>query len=249
MINLIKMDIYRLFRTKALYIIAVTFFIFVFLFTYMQFELFSTDSSITISVENIMELTMILFTLVITIFSTLFTTSENTSGYIKNIGGQISARSLLIVSKAAALLLYTIIMFGAYLIVQLIAYRIVCGDITFQSEPKDFAIYVAIEILLHFALALVCIMIALVIPSSGIAMTLSVILGCRITTNFYAAINMLFDSIKDFDVSNYLLIGNIGSLSAASTNHEAMTAILVGIIFGAASMLISCLIFEKKDIV
>lgn len=253
MINIVKMDIYRLFKTKAFYIIGVVFVGFVILLTYFSYELGDAEgigTNLKIYVDYTMSFTIMVYTVVIAVFSVLFTTAESSSGYIKNIGGQISARSILILSKAVALLVYNIIMFVIYFIVQIIVNKIFFGYIEFSGEPKEFAEYVAIQILLHFALALLCMMVAVVIRKNGIAMTIAVILGLRITGNFYEGINMLFDNFEAFDISKYLLIGNMNSLLyAEDISSVASGAIIVGICFAAVSLLVSCLFFEKRDIV
>lgn len=253
MINIVKMDIYRLFKTKALYIIGVVFVGLVILLTYFSYELGDAegiDTNLKIYVDYTMSFTIMVYTVVIAVFSVLFTTAESSSGYIKNIGGQISARSILILSKAAALLLYTIVMFVIYFIVQMIANKAFFGYIEFRGEAREFTEYAAIQILLHFALALLCMMAAVIIRKNGIAMTIAVILGLRITGNFYEGINMLFDSFDGFDISKYLLIGNMNSLLLAEDiSSVAGGAIIVGVCFAAVSLLVSCLFFEKRDIV
>lgn len=253
MINIVKMDIYRLFKTKALYIIGVVFVGLVILLTYFSYELGDAegiDTNLKIYVDYTMSFTIMVYTVVIAVFSVLFTTAESSSGYIKNIGGQISPRSILILSKAAALLLYTIVMFVIYFIVQMIANKAFFGYIEFRGEAREFTEYAAIQILLHFALALLCMMAAVIIRKNGIAMTIAVILGLRITGNFYEGINMLFDSFDGFDISKYLLIGNMNSLLLAEDiSSVAGGAIIVGVCFAAVSLLVSCLFFEKRDIV
>lgn len=253
MINVVKMDIYRLFKTKALYIIGIVFVGFVILITYFSYELGDTagiDTNLKIYVDYTMSFTIMAYTVVIAVFSVLFTTAESSSGYIKNIGGQLSVRSILVLSKAIALLFYTVIMFIIFFIVQIIVNKVFFGYIEFRRETGEFAEYAAIQILLHFALALMCMMVAVVIRRNGIVMTIAVILGLRITGNFYEGINILFDSFDDFDISKYLLIGNMNLLLyTEDISSVASGAIIVGVCFAAASMLVSCLFFEKRDIV
>lgn len=253
MINTVKMDIYRLFKTKALYIIGVVFIGLVILLTCFTYELGDVegiDTGFKLYVDYTMSFTILVYSMVIAIFSVLFITAENNSGYIKNIGGQIPVRSILILSKAVALFFYTIMMFVVCFIVQIIVNKILFGYIEFRGDAKEIIEYAAIQILLHYALALLCMMIAVVLKKNGIAMTIAVILGLRITGNFYEGINMLFDSLEDFDISKYLLIGNMNAmLSAANMDSVAGHAIIVGFCFAAVSLLMSCLFFEKRDIV
>lgn len=253
MINIVKMDILRLFKTKALYIIGAVLAGLVILVTYFTYELGDVEGINTgakLYVDYTMSFTILIYSAVVAVFSVLFVTAESNSGYIKNIGGQMPVRSILILSKAVALLFYTIMMFAIYFIIQLVVDKIFFGYIKFSGGVKEMTEYAAIQILLHYALALLCMMIAVVVKKSGIAVTIAVILGLRITGNFYEGINILFDSMEDFNISKYLLIGNMNAmLSAADMGGAAKGAILVGICFIAVSLLVSCLFFEKRDIV
>ena len=61
------------------------------------------------------------------IFAVLFSASDLSSGYIKNIGGQMKNRGKLILSKAVALFIYTILTMLFYLFIQAVA-QAICFD-------------------------------------------------------------------------------------------------------------------------
>lgn len=252
MINIIKMDIYRLFKTKIFYIILFALIVIVFFLTYLFQGLGTAANPVedTTTLMAALQQSMLGFTVLITIFSVVYSTADYTSGYIKNIGGQISIRSFLLLSKMIALLLYTIIMFVVCFLLQIIANKLFYDHITF-GKSGDMLTYAAVQILLHFALALVCMMLALVIRKNAISMTLAVVLGLRMTeTLLYGSINLLFeDTFDNFNIAKYTLIGNITSLPTISVCQTAGTPIIIGICFAVISMFISCLVFEKRDIV
>ena len=58
------------------------------------------------------------YALFLVIFAVMFATADIKSGYIKNIGGQVSQRGMLIVSRAVALALFTAITFAGIFVFQ-----------------------------------------------------------------------------------------------------------------------------------
>ena len=73
------------------------------------------------------------YALFLVIFAVMFATADIKSGYIKNIGGQVSQRGMLIASRAVALALFTAITFAGIFVFQaaanMLAFRcVVWGD-------------------------------------------------------------------------------------------------------------------------
>lgn len=164
MLNMIKMDLYRMFHTKALYVIWIVLAAAVFFTTYMSREDLqsiqrmaqeNTDPGKTAGEEeqeeerinmgmqvmiptqpgekvtlfdqiyaNLQAKFAALFFL---IFAVLYSAADIGSGYIKNIGGQVRERSSLILSRAAALLVYTVLSMALYVIFQAVCQKICFG--------------------------------------------------------------------------------------------------------------------------
>ena len=146
MLKLIKMDLYRMFHTKAFYIIWIILGAAVIFSTTMskedyqymqeeaakgQLETVSEEGTLnfglSVSLPTKPEEKVTIFdqifanmqskfiALFLVIFTVLFSTADLTSGYIKNIGGQVKDRGSLILSKAIVLLLYTVLTLFLYL--------------------------------------------------------------------------------------------------------------------------------------
>lgn len=251
MINLIKMNIYKLFKSRILYVSMLLYAFLIFLITVLLngVDNVSADASITfIDTLNVSQL----FTgLVVAIFTVTFITSDITSGYIKNIGGQFSRRSDIILSRVFALILCTLVYTTEYFIVQWIVNEIVIGDYTF-GKTRHIVLAFLFTWFLHFALSMLCMMISIIIKKSGVAMAVSIILGLRMTESLlYDAINMIVNDgdSTDFDIHKYMLIGNISNMVQNIKDSCFTQMITVGIIYAIVAILISCIVFEKRDIV
>ncbi len=187
--------------------------------------------------------------LFIAVFSVLFATADMNHGFIKNIGGQVSSRCILIFSKALALLVYVILFFAVYLVVQAVSIRIFFGAVPL-GNAKEFGGYLAVQLLLHFALALFCMMIAIVLKNNVMSMIIAVLLCMDIPLLICNIINQLLGKLglTDFDLSRYSLTRTISTLETAVADSDLSRVLAVGICFAVGSLALNCFIFQKRDI-
>lgn len=305
MINIFKMDLFRLFKTRSFYVMLAIMAAITIFFTYMVKDTFdsmeaednhvqtesendeqnsndtsfsnglqlvsygegeeppaiiisSNPESVSVSDKNEITLLTMLYDsscgmmlgLFICIFAVLFATADISHGFIKNIGGQVSSRSILILSKALSLLIYIILFFAAYLVVQAVSTQIFFGYIKL-GDTDEFARYLTVQLLLHFALALFCMMAAILLKNNVISIIIAVLLCMDIPLLLCNIINNLLSKtgLTDFDISKYSLTRNIASLEVSMTDSDLIRAFAVGICFAAFSLAVNCMIFKKKDIV
>ena len=199
MLNMIKMDLYRMFHTKALYVIWIVLAAAVFFTTYMSREDLqsiqrmaqeNTDPGETAGEEeqeeerinmgmqvmiptqpgekvtlfdqiyaNLQAKFAALFFL---IFAVLYSAADIGSGYIKNIGGQVRERSSLILSRAAALLVYTVLSMALYVIFQAVCQKI-CFGYLIVGDAAQLWKYVGVQTVLHYALVLIAMALAVIL--------------------------------------------------------------------------------------
>lgn len=251
MMNLIKMNVYRLFKTKAFYIIMA---VMAFLVVFMSFMINGIDggaSADEITILDSMSFTNLFVGIMSAVFAVIFISADANTGYIKNIGGQVAFRSSLILAKAVALLISDVILVAEYFIVQWIADYVILGSAGL-GEVDRFVMVVLFSILLHYALSLICMMLAILIKKSAIAMTLSVVLGFHMTeTLLYESINMMVNDGGNgtFDIANYMLMGNLSRIVSNVDAAYYGQMLAVGICFAVAAIIITCFVFEKRDIV
>ena len=187
--------------------------------------------------------------LFLVIFTILFSTADISSGYIKNIGGQMRNRGNLVLSKATVLFFYTVLTMLLYLIVQTVAQVVFFHSLGFGAV-KDFAAYLMTQTMLHYALVLICMAVSIIIRNNVCSMTLAILLCMNVLVIVYSAIDKAVGRIgvKDFALIRYTVTGKISLLSMAPTDHECMTALIIAISFGAAAVILSSQIFRKRDI-
>ncbi len=299
MLNIIKMELLRMLKSKSLYVVWGIMICFIILTTYMtkwdndlvleeitedevQTEEYDEDSGDfallmpgedTLSEQNVnLGITFMLpnepgeditlfdmmfgniqskfMALFIVIFAVIYSTADISSGYIKNFGGQITRRSSLIIAKAVALFVYTAITMGIFALVQFVSNGIFLGYMKL-GNPAEFGCYMAIQLLLHFAFAMICMMIAVLTRSNLISIIVSICLCMNVMTLLYNAVNRLLEKlhVKEFQMLEYTVTGQISLLPMQAGENEAARAMLVSVFFIAVSAALGCIIFKKRDIV
>ena len=286
MLNMIKMDLYRMFHTKALYVIWIVLAAAVFFTTYMSREDLqsiqrmaqeNTDPGETAGEEeqeeerinmgmqvmiptqpgekvtlfdqiyaNLQAKFAALFFL---IFAVLYSAADIGSGYIKNIGGQVRERSSLILSRAAALLVYTVLSMALYLIFQAVCQRI-CFGYLIWGEAAQFWKYVGMQTVLHYALVLITMALAVILKYNVISMTLAICLTMNVLVIFYSAIDKVIHSLgaEDFHIIEHTVTGKIALLSMNGGSKEYLLALATAAVFGAAATALTCIVFRRRDV-
>lgn len=283
MFNMIKMDLYRMFKTKSTYVIWIVMAAMVIFSTAMSktdveylnedtevqqeegmeqaddekninlgMEIFlptEPGEKVTVADQAYANLSAKFVALFLLIYTVLFSSADMNSGYIKNIGGQVKNRGKLVVSKAIALLVYTVCSMLLYLGLQAAAHWAVFRYLVWGS-PKEFLLYFGTQILLHYALVLIGMAIAVILNSNVMSMTIVVCLSMNVMTIFYGVLDKLIQKagVKDFHVIEHTVTGRIAMLDAAPGVKDCMYAILVAAIFGIAVTLLSGQVFRKRDI-
>lgn len=276
MFNMIKMDLYRMFHTKALYVIWIIFAAAVFFTTYMskmeyewiqeQTEVQEQESeninlgmAVTLPTQPGEEVTVFdqvyanlqgkFIALFFMIFTVLFSSADLGSGYIKNIGGQVKNRTGLILSKAAALFVFTVLSMLLYLICQTICQGICFGSVAWGSIPDSIK-YIGVQTCLHYALVLICMAIAVIVKYNVISMTLSVCLSMNIMVILYGFLDKLIEKagVSDFHVIEHTVTGKIALLSMSVDGKEIMLAVITSAVFAAVAAILTGIVFGRRDI-
>ena len=187
--------------------------------------------------------------IIIAIFAVVFVTADVNHGYIKNIAGQVKHRSMLVASKAVVLLLYTAITMIITVIVQFAANLILLSSVEF-GPWKDLAIYVGLETILHFALTLIIMLVALGIRNNVGTMAIAICLCMNMMVIIYGLVDKVVGSmgIKDFNTLNYTVTGKISLLPLYAQAGPGISALIVGVVFAAVMLAGSCFIFTKRDV-
>lgn len=187
--------------------------------------------------------------LVMVIFTILYSTADISSGYIKNIAGQIRDRKALVYAKSICLFIYTILTMLFYIAVQIISNKIWVGEI-YWGDKKSFFIYVAIECALHFAFLTIVMLIATLLRNNVFSMALGVCMCMNIFLIVYGVVDKVAYKIgfEKFHLTNYTVTGKISLLGMDISQKAGGTAIIIAVIFAIAAVMLTGIIFDKRDI-
>lgn len=280
MFNMIKMDVYRMFRTRSFYVIGIIFMVMI-VATSAVVKVMSEDENMSQIMEQAQDVgdssTNIgmsvsitpnedgkvsivddlygntsgkLLALFLVIFTVLYASADYTSGYIKNIAGQVKSRVMMVASKAVCLLLYTILFFGGYVVVQIVSDRLILGYFNLGKAGELFS-YLGIELLLHYALVLLVMSLTIIIRNNLISMIISVCLCMNVFSLIYSGIDWLVRKmgINDVSVFKYSLTGNISAYLPTGTADDRIRCIAVAAVFGIVCLAAGSAVFRKRDVV
>lgn len=283
MLNMIRMELYRMFKTKSLYVIWQVLAAGILFTTGL-----SADEMKTYTMEEKQEMyeyatgqqksdtvnlgmdvtvptkpgdTVSVFdlfygnikgkflALFMVIFAVLYSTADMTSGFVKNIAGQVRDRRGLVFAKGVSLFVYTVLTMLIFTGIQTISNALFFDELVF-GPVKEFLQYAGIQTLLHFALLIIVMCIAIVLRNNVISMMLSVCLCMNVLVIFYSFLDNLIAKahIKNFHVLEYTVTGNISFLETNVTAKMAVTALAVSIAFVIVMIEVCSTVFKKRDI-
>ena len=283
MLNMIRMELYRMFKTKSMYVIWLVLAVGILFTTGL-----SADEMKTYTMEEKQEMyeyatgqresetvnlgmdvtvptkpgdTVSVFdlfygnikgkflALFMVIFAVLYSTADMTSGFVKNIAGQVRDRRRLVFAKGVSLFVYTVLTMLIFTGIQTISNALFFDELVFGSV-KEFLQYAGIQTLLHFALLMIIMCIAIVLRNNVISMMLSVCLCMNVLVIFYSFLDNLIAKahIKNFHVLEYTVTGNISFLETNVTAKMAVTALAVSIAFIIVMIEVCSTVFKKRDI-
>ena len=283
MLNMIRMELYRMFKTKSLYVIWLVLAAGILFTTGL-----SADEMKTYTMEEKQEMyeyatgqqksdtvnlgmdvtvptkpgdTVSVFdlfygnikgkflALFMVIFAVLYSTADMTSGFVKNIAGQVRDRRGLVFAKGVSLFVYTVLTMLLFTGIQTISNALFFDELVF-GPVKEFLQYAGIQTLLHFALLIIVMCIAIVLRNNVISMMLSVCLCMNVLVIFYSFLDNLIAKahIKNFHVLEYTVTGNISFLETNVTAKMAVTALAVSIAFVIVMIEVCSTVFKKRDI-
>ena len=281
MLNIIKMDLYRMLKTKSMYVIWIVLAAILLITTSLcktDYEL-STEKDamkqeqvteptvdninvgmmVTLPTEPGEKVTVFdiffansqgkFYALFLVIFAVLFSTADISSGYIKNIGGQVGNRGSLIFSRSIALSVFSVLtMTGAFLF-QAAANCIVFGELEWGNTKAILSYFVA-ELALHYALVLICMAIAIILKNNVISMVIAVCLSMNVMTIVYGVINSAIQKIgiQNFQIYKYTITGKLSLLPMNPSGNECLAAFGVAIVFIVMMISVSSVVFHKRDI-
>lgn len=260
MINILKVDLYKMFKAKSFYVIGIILAAFSALnaYAFAEISLDANEELLMLINSNFFVVFMQNVNSVVTyvtLFVVLFMVSEFSNGTIKNIATKGYLResiyfSKLIVGAVSTLIYVAVVALSIYL-----PYIFVLrGHITNEFEVPKYFINSFFIMLLHLlAYISIGLMIASLVRKSG----LSVVCLFAFTSLIPFILDMLDKLLASnfetkFSLSKYFISGSLGyAISQADLSipdKDIVRVILVPICFFVASVAIGVTVFKKRDI-
>ncbi len=257
MTNLIRMDLYRLQRStafKVCTVLAVVFALmnvpFEYVMTLLANMLVSEDKAE--SFNKVRELSTFLrspFPFVNAMLAMISVTSffyaDIEFGYVKNIAGQMPKKGYAVLSKYTATCVHNLLFMLIGVVFNLLGALPFVTIATTQSVGSALAVF-AVKFLLMQACCALLIWFVVGLRSKSLGTTFSVLMGTGLLMLLYlgidAGINKLF-SLKDFTVTDYMPDQLLNT-----SNPDAVTSIVVSVIFIALFVLLTVRMFDRRDV-
>lgn len=187
--------------------------------------------------------------LFLAIFVILFTSGDISSGYIKNVAGQVKHRGYLVLSKMVILALYTVVTLGLTIVVQAVSNRIVLGYLEW-GNGGEFVKYFLLQLMLHIALAAICMAVTIIVRNNVFSMIFSIALCMNLWILLYMGIDKLIHKVgfDSFTLLDYSVTGNIFQLPMEISRQKGLTVAAVSVVFLVVMLVLSGVLFEKRDV-
>lgn len=252
--NLIRMDLYRMRKTKAFQVCLVLAFVFAFISTPMEWLLYTisknlvADANVTFpETANLTAMISSPASSVVVMLALLsivsFFHADMEAGYIKNIAGQMPRRGYTILSRFLAAiphnLLFLLIALGGNIVGTILFRRIIIKG----SIPESILVFL-LKLLLMQSLCSILLLVTATFRNKSLGMILAVLLGLPLMTLIYAGINAgLGQLFKGVDITPYLPDEVLREPTPGAVRALLVAAVTIGIFLP-----LSTSVFDKRDV-
>lgn len=244
MTEIIKMDLYRFFRSASTWII-----LFVdILLAFFCVILVSTNTSILIY-SNAGELLAAqmnggMIMLLCSLAVLIFVSAKYKNGFIKNIANQLPWREMLVFSEIIVVFVVCALHFFIYSFCTIIAGAIFLGNMFMDFSFFAIMKLLIVQFILHWAFC--CLVLLFYMLTNSI--TFTVVTGFLISFKILNVLYMLIERVTDFNISQFMLDSNIFQIGMYSLKPIYTRATIVGLIFLLAEIVLLCMVMHKKEI-
>ena len=253
--KLIKMDLYRMLKSKAFLICLILFFVLALStaplakMLYMLARTFATEADAAFMAEvNLSAIIgdpfpMLGFMLLLMSLCWFFH-ADVENGYIKNIAGQMPMKGFTVLSKFVAAIVHNLIFVVAGIIGTLIGALLV-QRIIVDSDVLDSFRVLVLKLMLIQSLCAVLLLVVSTFRSKSLGMVLAVLFGLHLTSLIYMGIN---EALKPrfgegTDISKIMPDAVMGEKPL-----DTVKAVTDAVVFGAVFLIPAIRIFDRKDV-
>ena len=249
MLNLCKMELYRLKKTKTAWVITALFILSGIIDVIFTVKLEKSD--IDICKLETTEFGSKITLMFLGILLAGYIAGEYKDGFIKSVAGQISHKGMLALSKIIMTVMYTLFIFVMDFITITITSFIISKNVTvsFGFHTQYIILWLTIFII-HISISCLFVFIAVLTRSSSWGIGITLFISFDMTSLLYIAINMLIEKmgIKSVDISEYMLDANLTHMVLGVSNDYIVRSLLVGVLFMVLMVYAGIKIQHVKDI-
>lgn len=268
MLNLIKMDLYRLFKTKSFKIGLIISALISFLAiagiagiinlvhllsnasqeSLSMFPFVNWQNSVNLY-EIILTATSVLSLMVSAVLASHFISEEQSNGYVKNIAGQVKDKGMMIVSKFVALSVISFSVMLTYALGSTISGFIFFNSAITYTGISQFLLVFGTKYIIYLAVNAILLFLCTITKSKSLALAVGVMFGSGATIIVYNVISTFAGiALKcDIPVSSYVPDGLIFGLTMDATSNALIKALIVGVVYIAVFIIFSMVSMRKRD--
>lgn len=183
------------------------------------------------------------------VFTAMFVYAEEKNGYGKNIAGQFPNRGLLALSKFLAVALQLLGMTVLFALALCLFGRVFWGERFYLDSLPALGKLLAAQYLLHLGLCALVLLFTILLHSAALPMVVGILACCGVFMPVYGMVNQVLDQrFPGFDLSQYMLDGNLTALTVGSTSGDLLRGGLVGAVFAVVCTALAMVLQQKRDV-
>ena len=253
MFNLVKADLYRLFKTKSYYIVGAILAAFILTLMYSLGDMINSgvsaeqfDYGFNITNPQLIDLLYnvlmnTILPMIIGIGAAMYICTDYSSGYIKNIASSVNNKATIALSKFITMIVGVTIYFILMILLTYIFGTLLIGNVVI-GDVAAILQYAGMSLFLNLVIVAFVILAASFFRSSAATITLIVVVVMTAQLGY-----QVLDQFLGLDLAEFSPIMNIGILTPANTELWG-TMIISGLVFMGIYIASSLVTMEKKDI-
>ena len=252
MLNLIRMEWYKL-RTSKLFMILLAISFVSNALLSLAIPLFSKmlagiPSPVNLSYALQSPFTLGLLMIVVFISATSFSYLDFAGGYIKNIAGQVGDRGKIVISMLIIIGVHNLIFFAVGALSNVVG-AAMAGALVVDGNVAGGILTLLLKWLLSMAISSVLLFFTVGIRNKSLGIIGSVVFGANVLSLAYMGISMGLKNLLhvDINVGDYMPDALMGSVDVIN-NSLVVNAIVVSAVFIAAFTILTFIVFKKRDV-
>lgn len=184
------------------------------------------------------------------LLTAIFVTAEYASGYIKNIAGQIPNRGLLAISKLCPMAVYNFCIITVFCLAASFAGLIFVPHILGGNIPLLIEVLLT-KLLLYIAVDTVILFVCSISKSRAFSIGFSVISGLGVTEALYGIVDLFINTVfsgVDISISKFIPDGINAQISLSSNTAIIIQALIVAVVYIGIFSYLSNMAMKRLDV-